>query len=175
VTVATVYDPVSDALATPFASLPPSIRFTGLLSYRDRPYGDFTLDFSYDPPPTAALTAQVNGRQVQMTATASGDTQRVEFWVDWVRVAVDTTPPFAALVDLDSLATTHGDLLPKRKFSYLYARAFDGITINAGLGEGNAVNPGYAQRAYSTVIEIGPEAQSPPKLLGVTTTSVPLP
>ena len=56
------------------------------------------------------------GRHV---ATASDDTQRVEFWVDWVLVATDTAPPFEAVVDLASLGR-YGDTLPDRRWAYAY-------------------------------------------------------
>jgi glucose/arabinose dehydrogenase len=158
VNAATFYDPAADALATPFGSLPETITFANLLSYRDRPYADFTLDFKYDPPPRVSLQVQLTGSQLMMTADASPDTQRVEFWVDWVHVATVTVPPFTTTVDLDNLAA-HGDILPPRKFAYAYARAFDGVVINAGSGEGNTIDPGYEQRAYSAVEELTPEAR----------------
>jgi glucose/arabinose dehydrogenase len=158
VTPASFYDPVADALATPFSSLPQSITFTNLQSYRDRPYGDFTLRFDYDPPPTITLATQLSGTQLTMTASASDDTQRVEFWVDWVLVATDTTAPFETVVDLSALGQ-FGDPLPPRRWAYAYARAFDGVVINAGAGEGGRDEPGYEQRAYSAVIELSPEVR----------------
>jgi glucose/arabinose dehydrogenase len=154
VNAASFYDSVADALATPFASLPSSITYTKLLDYRNRPYPDFTLRFDYDSPPTVAMSAQLSGTQLKMTAPASADTRRVEFWVDWVLVATDTTAPFEAVVDLARLAQ-HGDILPARRWAYAYARAFDGTFINRSPTD--AV--GYEQRAYSTVIELSPEAR----------------
>lgn len=156
VTPATFHDPVADALATPFSSLPPSITFTNLKSARGRAYGDFTLRLAYDPPPTVTLTARLTGTQLAMTAEASADTQRVEFWVDWVLVGTDTAAPFEAVADLAALAQ-YGDPLPARRWAYAYARAFDGVIINSGNAEGNDFDPGYAQRAYSKVVEITPE------------------
>ena len=155
VNASTAYDPVADALATPFAALPASITFTNLLDYRARPYPDFTLRFDYDPPPTITLTAQLSGTQLKMTAVTSADTQRVEFWVDWVLVATDRTPPFEAVVDLSQLAL-YGDKLPPRRWAYAYARAFDGVFINNAQP---TISAGYEQRAYSTVVELTPESR----------------
>jgi hypothetical protein len=59
-------------------------------------------------------------------------------------------------VDLANLAAL-GDPMPQRRYAYLYARAFDGAILDAGVEEGGSVDPGYEQRAYSDVIEIGPE------------------
>ncbi len=156
VTPATYQDPVADALATPFSSLPQTITFTNLKSARGRPYGDFTLRLEYDPPPTITMRARLNGTQLAMSADASPDTQRVEFWVDWVLVATDTEAPFEAVADLAALGQ-YGDTLPARRWAYAYARAFDGVTLNSGNGEGNDFDPGYAQRAYSAVVEVTPE------------------
>jgi glucose/arabinose dehydrogenase len=148
------YDPVADALATPFSALPASITFTKLLDYRRRAYPDFTLRFDYNPPPTVSITAQLTGSQLKMTATASSDTQRVEFWVDWVLVATDKAAPFEAVVDLSRLSQ-HGDILPARRWAYAYARAFDGVVINSR----SSTEIGYEQRAYSAVLELSPEVR----------------
>ncbi len=152
VNASTVYDPVADALATPFSSLPASITFTKLLDYRNRAFPDFTLRFDYDAPPTVTIAAQLTGTQLRMTAAASADTRRVEFWVDWVLVATDTAAPFEATVDLSRLAQ-YGDTLPARRWAYAYARAFDGVVINA------QTDGPYEQRAYSSVLELTPESR----------------
>ncbi len=104
VNASSFYDSVADALATPFSALPSSITFTKLLDYRNRAYPDVTLQFDYNPPPSVSLTTELSGTQLRMTAAASSDTQRVEFWVDWVLVATDRTAPFEAVIDISRLA-----------------------------------------------------------------------
>jgi hypothetical protein len=161
VNASSFYDQQSDALATPFSTLPPSLTFTNLLSYRDRPYGPYILDLSYNPPPTVTMTTTVKARQVRMVATVSADTTRLEFWIDWVLVCERTAAPWTCDVSLDDLQAK-GDLWPGRKFAYAYARAFDEVELNTYYGEGSPPTlsaRGYIQRAYTNPIEITPEMQ----------------
>jgi hypothetical protein len=140
-------------------SLPPGgIQFTGLLNERPlsqqnrAPSPDFTFATQPDYPPTVKLDVTFNGKTVTMKATADDNkgVTRVEFFVDWVNVGTRNAPPYEVSVDL----ANH-----PRKYAYLYVRAFDGSRQFGG----------YEQRAYSTVIELGPEflgappQQTPPQ------------
>lgn len=152
VTVQSAYDSVSDALATPFASLPPSIRFTGLRDARDRPYPDYVLTLSDDPPPAVpTLTYALTDSQLILSAQVSPDTIEAEFCVTLSCVS-DTQAPFEATFDLDALA----DALAPRRFEYAVVRAFDGQVINQGCAADRCYD-GVRQRAYSTVLALTPE------------------
>ena len=162
VTLASFYDASADALATPLSSLPASITFTNLRSYRDRAYGPYTLDLRYDPPPTVTMAVQVTGDRVRMAGASSPDTVRLECWINEVRVLeVGGAGPYVCDVPLPQ---------PERRWSYAWVVAYDGVTLNAGYDEGTPPNnfePGFEQHAYADppVVEISPEmrrTQAPP-------------
>ncbi|MEZ4729006.1 MAG: hypothetical protein R3E79_17875 [Caldilineaceae bacterium] len=150
-----------DALLLPMTSLPATgIEFTGLLNHRllaeqsYSPSPDFTFTTQADYPPTVTLAVTLDGTTATLQATATDDHQvaRIEFFVDWVNVAT-VTPTATAGTTIPAPATSlEGEVkvdLSKhpRKYAYLYVRAFDG-TRQVGNDE---------QRAYSNVVEIGPE------------------
>lgn len=146
VTDTAFYDAGPDALRIPMASLPVAgIPYTGLFNHRTQAdqgralSPDFTFGTQIDYPPTIAMTANFSGTVVTLIAIASDDkaVTRVEFLVDWT-VYVDNTAPYTVTVNLAGSG---------RRYAYLYARAFDGVRQ---LGT-------YEQRAYSNVVEVGPE------------------
>jgi predicted nucleic acid-binding Zn-ribbon protein len=155
VKAATSFDQASGALSTPLSSLPPTIVWTGLLSYRNRPHRDYVLQTAYDEPPTISLDVVRTGTIVRLTAIASADTTRVEFWQNWTLLGSDDQAPFELTADLNAPPS---DTLAPQRYAFVYARAFDGTIIDAGGGEGTGPGPaGYAQRAYSRVVQFGPE------------------
>ncbi|MCC6457173.1 MAG: hypothetical protein IT328_19620 [Caldilineaceae bacterium] len=143
-----------NALVVPMGSLPPEgVEFTGLLNHRTADTqkrsdpADFTFATQPDYPPNVKLEVIPNGETATMRATADDDrgVTRLEFFVDWKNVGTQTlsagagsAPPAEVTVDLSNYP---------RKYAYLYVRAFDGTKQ---LGD-------YEQRAYSNVVEIGPE------------------
>lgn len=155
------YNAELDALVVPMSSLDlGGIQFNGLLNHRNAreqgrsPSPDFTFKTQPDYPPTVTLDVTTAGQSVTMRATAADDfgVTRVEFFVDWTKVATKTPPagttmtePYEVTVDL----TNH-----PRKYAYLYVRVFDG-TQQFG---------SYPQRAYSKVVEIGPETLGIPEI-----------
>jgi len=146
----TFYSAEVDALVTPMSSLPTQIEFTGLLNSRSladqskAPSPDFTFATTPDYPPQITLDVTLNGKVATLKATATDDNQvtSVEFFVDWINIATLTTPITGNTYETTIDLSDH-----PRKYAYLYARAFDG---KAQLGS-------YQQRAYSDVVEIGPE------------------
>jgi hypothetical protein len=106
-----------------------------------------------DYPPEVRLEVTMSGKSAKLKAAATDDrdTPRVEFFVDWVKVASKTAPPYEVTVDLSN---------HPRKYAYIYARAFDGTAIfehRVPSSSGNEIQGPYQQRAYSEVTEIGPE------------------
>ena len=146
----TFYSAEVDALVTPMSSLLTQIEFTGLLNSRSladqskAPSPDFTFATTPDYPPQITLDVTLNGKVATLKATATDDNQvtSVEFFVDWINIATLTTPITGNTYETTIDLSDH-----PRKYAYLYARAFDG---KAQLGS-------YQQRAYSDVVEIGPE------------------
>jgi len=111
-----------------------------------------------DYPPQVTLDVAMNGKQATITATPTDDNQvtKLEFFVDWIKVATVNNPAATESITVD-LANIPGDtVLSKRKYAYLWARAFDGTTF---LRERTPAEPNspYPYRAYSNIIEIGPE------------------
>jgi hypothetical protein len=115
-----------------------------------------------DLPPEVRLEVTMSGKSAKLKATATDDkdTPRVEFFVDWTRVATRTAPPYEVTVDLSN---------HPRKYAYIYARAFDNTELfehRLPSDSGKEVQGPYQQRAYSEVTEIGPEflvaPQAPP-------------
>jgi len=145
----------ADALATPLSALPASLIFSTITSYRGRPYGPVTLDLTHDDPPEEPVLAiQRTGTLLNIAATVSADTTRLQFLVDEKVVAERTGPPWTAQVDLANLPA---DWWPRRRNAVVYARAFDGVCIDGGLGEGGYPYPCHEQRAYSAHVVYGPE------------------
>jgi hypothetical protein len=149
VTGQTKYSAFFDALTTPVGSLPALIQYIGLIP--ERPKVERPLDYTFttlpDYPPTVSLAVTRNGTQVTLKASPKDDKAltRVEFFVDWIKVGTRTAAPYEVTVDLANLPSD-GTSLAKRKYAYLYARAFDGTQqIEA-----------YEQRGYSQVVEVGP-------------------
>jgi hypothetical protein len=141
-------------LVTPAESLPPTIAYTNLVPARpgaDKPV-DYTFVAKPDYPPQVSLQVTLDGTKATLTATPTDDNQvdRVEFFVDWTNVGTVTAAPYQVTVDLANLPAD-GTSLPRRKFAYIYARAFDGTQQVQG----------YEQRAYSQVVEVGPEVLAP--------------
>jgi hypothetical protein len=157
VTGQTFYSSALDAQVTPTASLPQSITYNGLEPVRpgvDKPI-DYTFTTARDYPPQVSLQVALNGTQATLKASPTDDkaVTRVEFFVDWIKVGTRTAAPYEVTVDLANLPAD-GTSLAKRKYAYLYARAFDGIQQ---IEE-------YDQRAYSpVVVEVGPEILGPNK------------
>ncbi|MBI1299282.1 hypothetical protein GC175_30495 [bacterium] len=158
VTNAAEFSAAADALRIPMASLPASIEFTGLLNHRAQdqqnrsPAADFTFSTKADYPPEIEIEVTQNGSTATITADVSDDNgvQRVEFLLNWTVVATVTQAPYTVTIDL----TQRGELAPQ-KYAYIYARAFDGVRP---FDEGEDRNGSdYEQRAYSNVVEIGPE------------------
>jgi len=149
VSPASTYDAAPDALSTPASSLPPSTLIQGLLPPRPevQPLFNYTFTSVPDYPPTVDLAVTSDGTQVTLQAAPADDhgVNRVEFYVDWVRVGVRNAAPYEVTVDLTSLPHD-GTQLGKRKYAYVYAVAYDGAQQIEG----------YDQRAYSQVIELGP-------------------
>ncbi|HEU0021232.1 MAG TPA: Ig-like domain-containing protein, partial [Dehalococcoidia bacterium] len=116
-----------------------------------------------DYPPQIKLGVTMSGKSATLKATATDDkdTPRVEFFVDWDKVATMTAPPYEVTVDLSN---------HPRKYAYIYARAFDDTVVFEHRlppdGSGKEIQGPYQQRAYSQVTEIGPEflvsPQAPP-------------
>jgi len=156
ITASTAYDPVIDALVTPLSSLPSTLTWSGLV-YNGKAMSDYVLALAYDPPPTVSLSVRRTGAMVQATATVSADTTAVEMWRNGVKVCEQAV----CAVNTDTIS----DPIPAQRFHYWYARAFDGTRIDVG---GNAVGvsdpmfTGYPQRAYSNIVEIGPEVDAEP-------------
>jgi len=167
----TFYSAEMDALITPMDSLPAQIEFTGLLNHRtlEKQRGSLSPDFAFSTirnyPPEISLAVTLDGKVSTLKATATDDNKvtKVEFFVDWIKVATVTSPPYEVTVDLSNLADPVN--MPSRKYAYLYARAFDGTSqLNYGKKSG-AINGAYKQRAYSNIVVIGPEVLvSPPSL-----------
>jgi hypothetical protein len=113
-----------------------------------------------DYPPEVRLEVTMSGKSATLKATATDDKDipRVEFFVDWVRVASQTAPPYEFTVDLSN---------HPRKYAYIYARAYDNTAIyrhQTGVDStGDELKGPYLQRAYSEVIEIGPEVLGIPQ------------
>jgi hypothetical protein len=159
------YNASLNAIIVPMTSLPPEgIEFTGLLNHRTVDTqrrgdpADFTFATQPDYPPNVKLEVVSNGETVTLKATADDDrgVTRLEFFVDWKNVGTQTltaaagsAPPAEVTVDLSNYP---------RKYAYLYVRAFDGTKQ---LGD-------YEQRAYSNVVEIGPEVLGTVKQSGNT-------
>lgn len=153
VTATSFDDPTTNALATPLSSLPTSVTFTGLRSYRDRPYGPFTLDLTYNPPPVVTMQVQVEGDHVRWGGTTSADTTRLECWINEIKireVALSNGGPYTCETDLPR---------PDRRWHYAWVVAYDGFRLNAGFGENGGVDAGFEQHAYANppVVEISPE------------------
>jgi len=158
----TTYDAAVDAVKTPLSVLPAALEFIGSVNLRGHKY-TFTAPLAHDDPPEVQLGLSLVGRLATLTATTSGDTVKVEYFVDEMKVG-ETTTQHQIVVDLSNHS---------RRYAYVYARALDGVTADAGcvdyVYQGQVYNsrcePGYAQRGYSSVIEIGPEAlKAPPTL-----------
>jgi hypothetical protein len=113
-----------------------------------------------DYPPEVRLEVAMSGKSAKLKATATDDkvTPRVEFFVDWIRVATKTAPPYEVTVDLSN---------HPRKYAYIYARAFDGTAVYRHKTDvdrdGEEIKGPYLQRAYSEVTEIGPEVLGMPQ------------
>ncbi len=140
---------VFDALVTPAGPLPVIIQYVGLTPARpgvEDPF-DYTFTTALDYPPTVSLDVTFSGTMAKLKATPADDkaVTWVEFFVDWIKVGTRTSAPYEVTVDLANLPD--GTLLAKRRYAYLYARAFDGARQIEG----------YDQRAYSPVVEAGPE------------------
>lgn len=142
-----------DALVIPMASLPAEgIVFSGLLNHRPSdqqkhsPPADFIFTTQPNYPPTVSLDVTFNGKSVTMEATAADDRgiARIEYFVDWTTVATQTLP--AGTMSTHHEVTIDLSSHP-RKYAYLYVRVFDSTQQLVD----------YEQRAYSTVVEIGPE------------------
>jgi hypothetical protein len=158
VTNSAAFHTASDALQIPANSLPESIDFTGLLNHRApdeqnrAPAADFTFSTKADYPPEIEIEVTQNGLLATITANVSDDNgvQRVEFLLNWTVVATVTQAPYTVTIDLSQ----RGELAPQ-KYAYIYARAFDGVRP---FDEGeDRHGSDYEQRAYSNVVEIGPE------------------
>ncbi|HLF03677.1 MAG TPA: G8 domain-containing protein, partial [Dehalococcoidia bacterium] len=143
------YSAAFNALTTPAGSLPALIQYIGLTPARPsvEPPVDYTFTSVPDYPPKVSLTVSRNGTQAILKASPTDDKAltRVEFFVDWIKVGTRTAAPYEVTVDLASLPAD-GTSLPKRKYAYLYVRAFDGIQQIKG----------YEQRSYSQIVEVGP-------------------
>ncbi|HLF05341.1 MAG TPA: Ig-like domain-containing protein, partial [Dehalococcoidia bacterium] len=150
VTSQTSYSTVLDALVTPMTSLPSTISYVGLEPARpDREDPvDYTFTAAQDYPPQVSMQVTLNGTQATLKASPTDDkaVTRVEFFVDWIKVGTRTAAPYEVTVDLANLPAD-GTSLGERRYAYLYARAFDGTQQIKG----------YEQRAYSQVVEVGPE------------------
>jgi hypothetical protein len=154
-----------NAMVVPMSSLPAGgIQFTGLLNHRtaqDQKRSaspDFTFTTQADYPPVVTLNVTLNGESVKIKANATDDRSltRIEFFVDWVKVATYTPSKATKAASNEITLNLAGH---PRKYAYLYVRAFDGTRQ---LGD-------YEQRAYSNVVEIGPEILGRPELSASTT------
>lgn len=146
-TTTAVHSSSIDALLVPMSSLPyAGIAFTGLFNHRTQadqsksPSPDFTFTTQADYPPVVALATTLSNGVATIAASATDDhgVTRLEIFVDWIKVASVPTPSHTITVDLSQHPL---------RYAYIYARAFDGTQ--------QIVN--YEQRAYSNVIELGPE------------------
>jgi|GEM_PF-1990156 len=150
----TFYSSVSDALVTPASALATSISYVGLTNNRPDVEPPFTYTFTtgVDYPPTVSMAVTFNGTQATLKATPADDkaVTKVDFFVDWIKVGTRTAAPYEVTVDLANLPAD-GSSLPERRYAYLYACAFDGVQQIEG----------YDQRAYSQVVEVGPEVLVP--------------
>ena len=172
VTPATTYDLAADALSTPVTALPSMLAWT-IPDGNGNPLR-ITMPLVEPAPPSVDATTSLFGSIATITAVASPDTTRVEFWDGPIRLCDLSAPPWTCTADLSNLAAL-GDNLAPRHFHYVYARAFNGVWINAvpapSSGGPEAItrldqladatdvpSPGYALRAYSTVLELGPDA-----------------
>ncbi|MEK7242476.1 MAG: G8 domain-containing protein, partial [Planctomycetota bacterium] len=149
-----------EALVTPMSSLPASIPFTGLLNSNPGANGtaDFTFTTTRDYPPQINLDTSINGKVATLKANVTDDknpSPKVEFFVDWMKVGERTAPPYEVTVDLANLPDPVK--LPARKYAYLYARAFDGTSHIKTEDNITGQDVPYPQRAYSNVLELGPE------------------
>ncbi len=155
ITPQTFYSSYFDALVTPMSSLPASIFYDNLEP--NRPTVEDPVDYNFssvaDYPPVVSLSVTLNGKTATLKATPSDDkaVSKVEFFVDWVKVGTKTAAPFELSVDLSNLPSDGGSGISSRKFAYIYARAFDGAYSQL------ARKSDYEQRAYSDVVEVGPE------------------
>ncbi|MFQ6026492.1 MAG: G8 domain-containing protein [Dehalococcoidia bacterium] len=122
----------------------------------------YTFEKAVDYPPEVSIAVEVQGTELTVEATATDDRRvtGVEFYLDDERIAADTQAPYQAGVDLSGLA---------RRYAYVYAVAYDGQEIRHTTAPQGALDNlsdddkpffkfvPYLQRAYSKVIEVGPE------------------
>lgn len=113
-----------------------------------------------DYPPQVSLSVSMIGKvaNIQVNASDDRDVPRVEIFVDWISLGVLTAPPYGISVDLS---------LHPRKFAYIYAVAYDNTAVRQEQRTESDTTMGpYFQRAYSNVVELGPEvlqaAEPPP-------------
>ncbi|MFQ6028451.1 MAG: Ig-like domain-containing protein, partial [Dehalococcoidia bacterium] len=160
----------NEALVVPIDSLPDSISppvwgHSGSNSGGGviDPVNYYTFEKAVDLPPEVSVNVTLDGKIATVNADATDDqgVARVEFYVDDVLVATETTAPYQTTVDL----TDH-----PRKYAYIYAIAFDNHLLtysNASQGALDTLpddeEPVFQfltrdQRAYSKVIELGPES-----------------
>lgn len=154
----TTYDAGADALKTPFSALPPTLEFLDATGFPPATL-DFTSLLTHNEPPQVEIGYTLANGMLTITATPSSDTTKVEYFVDYTKVGETTGGPHQITVSV----ANH-----PRRYAYVYARAFDGETVDTGcadFGYATDCKTGYQQRGYSSVLELGPEllfASTPP-------------
>jgi hypothetical protein len=159
----------STALVVPVAPLPERITppvwgHTGSNSGGGQvpPQSYYTFEKAVDYPPQVSLTLARQDTRVTLQATATDDRRvtRVDFYRDDQLILSDTQAPYAATVDLTG---------PDRRYAYFYAVAYDGHQVRNSTAAQGALDDlsqkdqphfdfvTYEQRAYSRVLEVGPE------------------
>ena len=146
------YDAASDALLTPLASAFPTLAYPTM-------GGDVLLDKPslQSAPPEISLSVTLTGTVANLQASVSDDVTpnpTVEFFLNDTLVQIRNAPPYQATVDLSG---------SRRKYNYVYARAFDGEIDRAA--QHIPDYPFRLQRAYSKVIEIGSVVAPPPPVI----------
>src|SRR3989344_4579913 len=164
----TFYSSFVDALITPMGSLPLQIAMTLKTITQSGGSGmqAYTFSRSVDMPPAVSLKVDVDGGTVRLRADAVDDNgvTKVELWNDEKLIVTDTAAPFETALDISSSG---------RRYTYFYAKAYDGYTQTPTAAE----TVPYVQASYSRIVEIGPEnmssVQSFPSTTTTTTTTLP--